>query len=145
MSLLGTTHLIFMVAALLTFAVSFLVGLLYLFQEGRLKKQRPIPPWFQRIPSQEIMDRIHYKVLSVGFLLLSLGMLFGAFLSKKVFGRFFTDDPRQIASLFTWAIYAFFLNVRIRSGWRGRRGILLSLIGFMTVVLIFLGIHHRGL
>lgn len=145
MSLPGTTHLIFMIAALVTFGVSFLVGLLYLFQEGRLKRQRPIPSWLRSIPSQEIMDRIHYRVLAVGFLLLSLGMISGAFLSKKVFDRFFTDDPRQIASFFSWGIYALFLNVRIRSGWRGRRGILLSLIGFMTVVLIFSAIHHRGL
>ncbi|MBI2500772.1 MAG: cytochrome c biogenesis protein CcsA [Deltaproteobacteria bacterium] len=51
--------------------------------------------------------------------------------------------PRQIASLVTWGIYALFLNVRIRSGWRGRRGILLSLVGFLTVALTFIAIHHR--
>ncbi|MBI2980841.1 MAG: cytochrome c biogenesis protein CcsA [Deltaproteobacteria bacterium] len=144
MSLLTVTHLIFMGAALLTFSVSFLIGLMYLYQERRLKGQRAIPSSLQWIPSQEVMDRIHYRVLAVGFLLLSLGILSGAFLSKQLLGLFFTNDPRQIAALVTWGIYALFLNVRIRSGWRGRRGILLSLIGFMTVVLIFLAIQHRG-
>jgi ABC-type transport system involved in cytochrome c biogenesis permease subunit len=90
------------------------------------------------------MDRLHYKTLVVGFGLLSCGMLLGSLLAKSVFGTYWTTDPRQLASLVTWGIYAMFLNVRIRSGWRGRRGIFLSLLGFITVALTFFGVSHRG-
>ncbi|MBI2068066.1 MAG: cytochrome c biogenesis protein CcsA [Deltaproteobacteria bacterium] len=136
-------HTFFMSAALVTFGISFFVGLLFLCQERQLKNHRPILAWLQRLPSLEVIDSLHYRGLFIGFLLLSLGMISGAFLSKSLSGAFFTSDPRQIASLVTWGIYALFLNVRIRSGWRGRRGILLSLVGFLTVALTFIAIHHR--
>ena len=126
------------------FAGSFVVGALFLLQEHRLKNHLSTPGWLRGMPALENMDRLHYKMLTWGFLLLSLGMLSGAFWSRHLFGVFFNFDPRQIASLFTWGIYALFLNVRIRSGWRGRRGILLSLLGFATIAFTFLGIHHRG-
>lgn len=137
-------HLVPMIAAFAVFWVSFLFGVLFLFQENRLKNHRALPSWLRRLPPLEIMDGLHYRALTAGFLLLSLGMMAGAVLSKKMYGVFFNFDPRQTASLVTWGIYALFLNVRIRAGWRGRRGILLSLIGFLTVALTFLAIHHHG-
>lgn len=141
---LETVHLVLVTLAFATFWVSFVLGSLFLFQEVRLKNHQPLPAWLRPLPPLEIMDSLHYKFLTAGFLFLSFGMVAGALLSKRVFGVYFNFDPRQTASLFTWGIYALFLNVRIRSGWRGRRGILLSLLGFLTVALTFLAIHHRG-
>ncbi len=135
-------HLLLISAAFITFALSVVMGLLFLYQEHLLKHHLPIPASLQWIPALEIMEGRHTRVLTVGFILLSLGMFVGAILSKKVFGTFFTADPRAIASLFTWAIYALFLNVRTSAGWRGRRGILLSLLGFLTVLLTFLAAPH---
>ena len=143
MTIWGLVHLIFILSALVTFSISILFGLIFLVQEYQLKQHRPIPVFFGKFPALEVMDRLHYKALTIGFLLLSLGMMAGSILSKQLFGVFFNFDPRQTASLVTWGIYALFLNVRIHSGWRGRRGILLSLLGFTTVILTFLAVHHR--
>ena len=135
-------HLLFMSLAFAVFTVSFLVGSIFLMQESRLKSRHPgrALDWF---PPLQTMDLIHYKALTIGFLLLSVGILAGAVLSKLTEGRFFTSGPRQVASLLMWFLYAVFLNVRIRAGWRGRRGIVLSLIGFIGVVLLFVGLSHR--
>ena len=144
MSALMIIHLILMLLAVAVFAWSFTIGLLFLAQEGVVKGHRPLSGWLARLPALEVMDGRHYRVLSTGFVLLTAGMLSGVLLNRQMFGHFFSADPRQIASVVTWGIYFLFLNVRIRSGWRGRRGILLSLLGFLTVALTFVGIHHRG-
>lgn len=136
------SHIVFMSLAFAIFTVSFLVGILYLLQRHQLKSRKPtlLLTW---LPSLESMDEIHYKALSVGFILLSVGMIAGAALSKTTVGYFFSGDPRQIASLLTWVLYAVILNIRTNAGWRGRRGILLSLLGFIGIVLTYLGLAHR--
>ncbi|HCU25456.1 MAG TPA: c-type cytochrome biogenesis protein CcsB, partial [Deltaproteobacteria bacterium] len=40
-------------------------------------------------------------------------------------------------------IYALFLQSRIIAGWRGRRGVLLSILGFVVVLFTFLGVSHH--
>jgi ABC-type transport system involved in cytochrome c biogenesis permease subunit len=135
-------HILFMSLAFAVFALSFLGGAIFLVQEMQLKNHHP-SRFLDRLPSLETIDEIHYKFLTLGFVLLSVGIVSGAALSKSTEGRFFTSDPRQIAALATWALYAVFLNVRIRSGWRGRRGIFLSLIGFCGVAFVFLWLKHR--
>ncbi len=135
-------HLLFMSLAFAVFTVSFLVGLTYLYEERKLKSRRP-GRFLAWLPSLETMDGIHYKALTFGFLLLSAGILSGAALSKATFGKFFRFDPRQMAAMGTWGLYAVFLNVRLKSGWRGRKGIILSLLGFIGVVIAFLTLEHR--
>ena len=124
------------------FAVSFLLGITYLYEESQLKNHHPgrLLAW---LPSLEMMDGIHYKALTVGFALLSVGILSGAALSKAASGKFFSGDPRQLVAIGAWVLYAIFLNVRMKSGWRGRKGIILSILGFLGVIVAFLALEHR--
>lgn len=135
-------HLVLMSLAFAVFTVSFLIGFVFLLQESRIKS-RHFDRLSSRLPSLERMDSIHTKALTAGFLLLSGGILAGSLLSKLLMGKFISGDPKQLTSLVMWALYALFLNIRLRVGWRGRKGILLSLIGFAAIVLTFLGVSHR--
>ena len=143
MSFLYPTHFVCMILAFVVFTASFITGLFFLLQENQLKRHR-LTSLVRRLPALETMDSLYYKILTLGFVLLSLGMLVGAVLSKRRDGFFFTGDPREIGALVTWALYALFLNIRMKAEWRGRRAIALSLLGFVGVVLTFLGLEHRG-
>lgn len=135
-------HILFMSLTFAVFAVSFLVGITYLYEESQLKNHHPgrLLAW---LPSLEMMDGIHYKALTVGFALLSAGILSGAALSKVASGKFFSGDPRQLVAVSAWVLYAIFLNVHMKSGWRGRKGIILSILGFLGVIVAFLALEHR--
>lgn len=135
-------HLLFMMLAFAIFAVSFLIGCIYLLEQSQLKNRHP-SRFIDWLPSLGMIDLIHYRALTIGFSLLSIGILSGAALSKTTEGSFFTGDPRQFAALGTWLLYAFFLNVHLKPRWRGRKGIILSLLGFLGVVLAFVGLEHR--
>ena len=102
-------HILFMSLTFAVFAVSFLVGITYLYEESQLKNHHPgrLLAW---LPSLEMMDGIHYKALTVGFALLSVGILSGAALSKAASGKFFSGDPRQLVAIGAWVLYAIFLN-----------------------------------
>lgn len=136
-------HFLFMSLAFALFAVGFILGVSYLLQRSFLKRHRT--GWLSRwLPPLEVADDIHAKASTMGFLLLTAGMLSGTILSKETHDLFFTGDHRQIAALFVWVLYALFLNIRVRSGWHGRKGILLSVLGFVAVILAFLTIQHGG-
>ncbi|QQR80679.1 MAG: cytochrome c biogenesis protein CcsA [Deltaproteobacteria bacterium] len=141
-SFLLTTHLIFMTVAFMIFSINFLVGLTYLIEERRLKQRKP-PLNFRWLPSLRGLDSFHYNSLLIGFILLTCGIVVGTLLSKKIMNAYLTDDPRQIASLVIWSIYAFFLKARLQSGLKGRRGMILSALGFLGVVLAFIAIRHH--
>ena len=135
-------HIVLMSLTLAVFVVSFVMGLLYLLQQFWLKSRRP-GGMLLLLPSLEAVDRIHYRALTVGFGLLSAGILSGAALSKVLEGKFFGHDTRQWVTIVVWILYAIFLNIRLKVGWQGRRGILLSLLGFVGVVLAFVALEHK--
>jgi len=137
----ASIHIVFAFLALASFFLSFLLGLLFLLQELQLKRKK-ILKIFERLPSLEVLDQLHYKALTVGFVLLTLGIVSGSAWAKSVKGVYFFDDPRQLWSIVAWLVYAFFFQVRFSAGWRGRRGVLLSLIGFMVILFTFLEVRH---
>lgn len=131
-----------MIAAFIVFTIGFFTGLFFLLQENEIKNHR-LTLLVRRLPALETMYALHYKVMTAGFVLFSLGMLVGAVLSKGRVGHFFAGDPREVGALILWALYALCLNARFKTEWRGRKGILLSILGFLGVALTFLGLEHR--
>ncbi len=132
-------HIVFAFLAFSIFFLCFILGILYLFQEHQLKHKKN---WTERLPSLEGLEQLHYKAVTLGFVLLSLGIVSGSAWAKSVKGVYFFDDPRQLWSIIAWLVYAFFFQVRFSAGWRGRRGVLLALIGFAVILFTFLEVQH---
>lgn len=137
----ASVHIVFGFLAFSIFFLSFILGLLFLFQEFQLKNKKMFS-FLERLPSLDLLDQMHYKALSIGFALLTLGMITGSAWAKSVKGVYFFDDPRQLWSIIAWLIYALFFQFRFSAGWRGRRGVLLSLLGFAVILFTFLEVRH---
>ncbi|MDO8461666.1 MAG: cytochrome c biogenesis protein CcsA [Deltaproteobacteria bacterium] len=133
-------HFLFMFLAIALFLLGFAIGVAFLLQESRLKgKKSPFP----RLPSLEVMDEMHSKASGVGFILLTIGIASGIGLLHQVRGIFFSGDSKQWGALVAWFLYLVFLNVRMQAGCRGRRAVLLSLLGLSVIILTFLGFEHH--
>jgi ABC-type transport system involved in cytochrome c biogenesis permease subunit len=137
----ASIHIVFAFLSFSVFLLSFIMGCLFLLEEIHIKQKRS---WIllERLPSLDLLDKLHYRALTVGFALLSIGILSGSAWAKSVKGVYFFNDPRQLWSIIAWCLYALFFQVRLAAGWRGRKGILLSLIGFVVVVFTFLEVQH---
>ena len=115
---------------------------MYLIQEKILKKKK-IGPFYYRLPSLEVLDRLSYRCISIGFPLLTLGILTGSVWLKTVQGRYVDwQDGRQTASLLIWFLYAGLLHGRLVAGWRGRRVAWMNVIGFLVILVTFLRVSH---
>lgn len=128
-------HLLLIFMSLALFMVSFVVGILYLAAESRIK-QKITGGFFERFPSLETLDRIHYRGLYIAFVFYTLGIFAGAGWSKSSLGVYVTNDLKELLSIGIWAFFALFLNLRVPQGWIGRKGIVLSSIGFLGLILL---------
>lgn len=128
------------------FALAAALGIMYLVQEHYLKTKH-LGELFTRLPDIQTLDYVGYRLISIGFPLLTLAMISGAVWANSAWGSYWRWDPRETWSLITWLIYAMVLHARLVAGWRGRRASILSIVGFATIILAFFGIKllQRGL
>lgn len=133
-----TTLLLFAYAS---FFVAFAAGVMYLLQERELKL-KTFGSVFHRLPSLSTVDDIGSTSASVGFTLLSLGIVTGVIWSSSRTGRLWHNDPVEIFAVITWVVYLTLIHYRAQ--WRGRKAAWLGVAGFALVVCTFLGAVLMG-
>ncbi|MGO9015159.1 MAG: c-type cytochrome biogenesis protein CcsB [Dissulfurispiraceae bacterium] len=126
------------------FAVAFGIGIMYLLQEHYLKSKHT-HGLFKRLPSIQVLDEINYKLITLGFPLLTLAIISGALWAESAWGSYWRWDPKEVWSLITWFIYALILHIRLTAGWRGKRAAILSIIGFLIVLFTFFGVNFLSM
>ena len=123
------------------FAVAAAAGVMYLIQERQLKTKR-LGAWFHRLPNLDVLDELNYRCLTIGFPLLTVGIITGAVWAQQAWGTYWSWDPKETWSLITWLLYAGLLHGRLTVGWRGRRAAIWAIIGFGSVLFTFLGVNY---
>jgi len=129
-SLLLTIHIIVAIFAYGAFAISFAAAALTLWTPQR---------WRHLVPKPEVLDRLGYRAVVIGFPLDTMVLVLGAVWAEIAWGSYWSWDPKETASLVTWLIYGGYLHARVARGWSGRRAAWLLVIGFASVVLTFAG------
>jgi cytochrome c-type biogenesis protein CcsB len=133
-------HVVFAFLGEAVFALACCAGVIYLMQE-RLIKSKHATGLSRRLPSLEVLDEINYRALTIGFLLLTIGIVTGAAWSEQAWGAYWRWDPKQNWSLATWLIYAILLHQRLAINWRGRKAAVMAIVGFGSVLFTFLGVN----
>lgn len=133
-------HTIIAVVGYAAFAIAFGIGIMYLIQEGYVKSKHP-HGLFQRLPSLQTLDKINYRLISIGFAFLTLAIITGAIWANTAWGSPLQGNPKEIWSLVTWLIYALVFHLRLSVGWRGKKASIVSIVGFILVIFTFFGVN----
>ncbi len=128
-------HTSFSILGEAAFAFAFIISVMYLIQERQLKAKR-LGVIFHRLPSLDIMDTLGYKALTFGWPLFTLGMITGAIWANSAWGTYWSWSPKETSSLIIWVVYLAFLHLRT-IGWRGKKMALLTIFGFVLVLISF--------
>jgi cytochrome c-type biogenesis protein CcsB len=92
--------------------------------------------------STDMLDEITYKSIAIGFPMFTVGgLLLGLIWAKGAWGRYWGWDPKETWSLITWLVYAIYLHARMIAGWRGKRLAVLAVVGFIAVIVTYLGVN----
>lgn len=129
-----------------SFAVAGLVAAIYLVQERRLKRKKiaKTGTGLQRLPALELLDNVSVRLVVLGFLMMTVGLVAGAIYGNEVSGQYWTPGLRNTVSVAVWALFAVLLHFRLTIGWRGRKAALLTLVGVMATVLVMAGLALAG-
>ncbi|HYA35150.1 MAG TPA: c-type cytochrome biogenesis protein CcsB [Candidatus Binataceae bacterium] len=133
-------HVTLALAGYAMFVLAAAVSFVYLARESKLKSKRSIGPPDVDAPSLEKLDRINYRLLGWGFLMLSLAIVSGAIWADAQWGRFWSWEPKESWSLVIWILYAGLLESRLTVGWRGRRAATLTIVVFTVLISSFIGV-----
>lgn len=132
-------HLAFAIGGDALFLIAGIASAGYLVQERLLRKKR-ITTVFRNLPPLHVLDEIAHRMIAVGFLLMTVGMVAGMFFAKQRWGAYWSWDPRQTWSLMTWLTFALILHARLTTGWRGRKAAYLTLVAVILIIVALLGL-----
>lgn len=103
----------------------------------------------QTIPTLKLqfaqnLDNLSYRMLGIGFPLLTIGILSGAVWANEAWGSYWSWDPKETWALLTWLIFAIYLHTRITKNWQGKKPAMIASFGFFIVWICYLGVNLLG-
>ncbi|MBX3727590.1 MAG: c-type cytochrome biogenesis protein CcsB [Candidatus Sumerlaeia bacterium] len=137
-----TYHVVTIMLSYSAFALSFFVAGLYLVKSYVLGGDEGAGLLARRLPTLRAMDVFNYRIIGVGFPLLTIGIIFGAVWAATAWGRPWGFDPKETWSAITWLVYAIYLHVRYLAGWSGRRAAIVAIVGFVSVLFTYFGVNY---
>ncbi len=130
-------HIAVNVLGLVAFALAFGAAVAYVIQE-RMLRQKRLSGVFERLPALDVLDGFSLRAVSVGFPLLTIGVVTGAFWATRVQQGVLVTSP-QAFGLAAWVLFAGVLVLRLAAGWRGRRAAIGTIVGFLCAAAVLVG------
>ena len=94
-----------------------------------------------RLPPLLAMEGVLFRLITVGFLLLTATLVSGIFFSEQLFGRPLRFDHKTVFATASWVVFGGLLLGRLVFGWRGRTALRWTLTGFVMLMLAYVGSH----
>jgi cytochrome c-type biogenesis protein CcsB len=98
----------------------------------------------QRLSLADNLDNISYRVIGLGFPLLTIGIISGGVWANEAWGSYWSWDPKETWALILWLVFAAYLHTRITKSWQGRRPAIVAALGFVVVWICYLGVNLLG-
>ncbi len=130
-------HVLLASAGLGLLAVAGLAGVAFLREARALKRKRT---GATGLPSLETLDRVNVVSLSVGFVLLTLGVLTGMLWLEASDGALWSGSAHEIWTTVAWAIYGGLLLGRFAMHQSARSAALSAVGGFGFLLFAVLGV-----
>jgi len=131
-------HLVISMLAYSFFTIASLHVLLMAVLEKRLHAGT-LPPLLRGLPPLLAMERLLFRIIAAGFILLTLSLASGMIFSEELFGKPLQVSHKVIFGILAWLIFGTLLLGRLRWGWRGRTAQRWTLAGFLVLLLAYIG------
>ncbi|MCE9616662.1 MAG: cytochrome c biogenesis protein [Lentisphaerae bacterium] len=135
---------IHIVSAFIGYASFSLAGLLavaYLIQDRNLKRRR-FGGLTTRLPALETMDRLMSIQVGVAFLMLTVSIVLGVLLVRLTGGGGeWVTDPKVVATVLTWCVFAILVHMRAWANRHGRRVAFVIIMGVLCLLFTFVGVQ----
>ena len=152
-------HVAVAVLAYSTLTIAAFHAVLMALQETRLHARTApssgsgwIGGTLDQLPALLTMEKLLFRLIGIGFVLLSLTVLSGVVFSEQLFGQAMRWDHKNVFAMLSWVLFGALLAGRHWRGWRGKTALRFTLAGFATLALAYVGsrfvlevVLHRGI
>ncbi|WP_132258615.1 cytochrome C assembly family protein [Paucimonas lemoignei] len=151
-------HIAISLLAYSTLTIAAFHAVLMALQESKLHTRSPANQggWFSaaldRLPALLTMEKLLFRLITLGFILLSLTVFSGIIFSEQLFGMPVKWNHKTVFTMLSWFMFGLLLVGRRWRGWRGKTALSFTLSGFATLLLAYVGsrfvmevVLHRGL
>nr|QFQ34461.1 cytochrome c heme attachment protein [Patrinia scabiosifolia] len=91
------------------------------------------------------LDYWSYRVISLGFLFLTIGILSGAVWANEAWGSYWNWDPKETWAFITWIVFAIYLHIRTNQKLEGTNSAIVASIGFLIIWICYFGVNLLGI
>lgn len=129
-------HILIALSSAGLLGVAGLQAILVWFQNHALKVKK-YTPFVRLFPPLETMEQLLFQIIGVGFILLSIALFTGLWLSRDTLLS--VNLEKFILSIIAWLLFAILLVGHYFFGWRGPKAIRWTLIGSALLPLAYFG------
>nr|QVX30878.1 cytochrome c heme attachment protein [Lonchocarpus utilis] len=98
------------------------------------------------------LDRWVYRIISLGFIFLTIGIISGAVWANEAWGSYWNWDPKETWAFITWSIFAIYLHTKknkkleenVNSSVVASMGFLIIWVCYLGINLLGIGLHSYG-
>nr|AWH11404.1 cytochrome c heme attachment protein [Ribes fasciculatum var. chinense] len=91
------------------------------------------------------LDHWSYRVISLGFIFLTIGILSGAVWANEAWGSYWNWDPKETWAFITWTIFAIYLHTRTNKNLQGVNSAMVASMGFLIIWICYFGVNLLGI
>jgi ABC-type uncharacterized transport system permease subunit len=129
-------HIVTSILAYSLLSLSTLQALFVAMQDYYLHKHRPVKI-MRRLPPLQIMETLLFQIMGAGFTFLTLSLMSGALFLENIFAQHLVH--KTVLSLFAWLVFGMIMWGHWKYGWRGRKVVRWTLIGFVVLMIAYFG------
>nr|SFV94435.1 cytochrome c biogenesis protein [Cochlearia officinalis] len=93
----------------------------------------------------EQLDYWSFRIISLGFIFLTIGILSGAVWANETWGSYWNWDPKETWAFITWTIFAIYLHIKTNRNARGINSAIVASIGFLLIWICYFGVNLLGI
>jgi cytochrome c-type biogenesis protein CcsB len=92
----------------------------------------------------EMYDDVGFRCVSIGFPLLTIGIITGGLWANHAWGSYWSWDPKESMALVTWISYAAYIHLRVQRDLSAEKLSVVSVLGLLLTLLTYLGFNSLG-
>nr|YP_009557591.1 cytochrome c heme attachment protein [Macarthuria keigheryi]QBC72373.1 cytochrome c heme attachment protein [Macarthuria keigheryi] len=125
----------------------FFVEIQYMNEKGNIL-QSASPLYVRNYYRSQLIEQVDhwsYRVISFGFIFLTIGILSGAVWANEAWGSYWNWDPKETWAFITWTIFAIYLHIRTNTNIQGENSAIVAFLGFIIIWICYFGVNLLGI
>ena len=129
-------HILLSIFSFSLLSIATMQAILLAIQTQQLRNRHP-GGFVRALPPLETMEHLLFRMIGLGYILLSAALLTGATFIEDIFAQHLVH--KTVLASIAWVVFAILLWGRWHYGWRGRIAVRWTLSGFVVLLLAYFG------